>query len=111
MVTFVLFCFVVLPSSTCLFRVGVESFDFSLDHTQTHTTFGRTPLDEGLAHRRDQYVTTHKHCTRQTSMPPVGFEPKFPASAWPQTYALDRAATGMAYYGNLHNKNIWSSAK
>jgi hypothetical protein len=28
-------------------------------------------------------------------MPPVGFEPKIPASARPQTYALDRAATGI----------------
>jgi hypothetical protein len=26
--------------------------------------------------------------------PPVGFEPTIPASARPQTYALDRAATG-----------------
>ena len=26
-------------------------------------------------------------------MPPVGFEPTIPASEWPQTYALDRAAT------------------
>jgi hypothetical protein len=28
-------------------------------------------------------------------MPPVGFEPTIPASALPQTYALDRAATGI----------------
>jgi hypothetical protein len=28
-------------------------------------------------------------------MPPVGFEPTIPASARPQTYALDRAATGI----------------
>jgi hypothetical protein len=27
-------------------------------------------------------------------MLPVGFEPKIPASEGPQTYALDRAATG-----------------
>jgi len=27
-------------------------------------------------------------------MPPVGFEPAIPASERPQTYALDRAATG-----------------
>jgi hypothetical protein len=35
----------VLPSSTYLLTVGVEGFDFSLDHTQTHTTLVRTPLD------------------------------------------------------------------
>jgi hypothetical protein len=44
-----------------LLTVGVEVVLFSLDHTQTHTTFGRTPQDEGSARRRDLYVTTHKH--------------------------------------------------
>ena len=28
------------------------------------------------------------------SMLPVGFEPTISAGEWPQTYALDRAATG-----------------
>jgi hypothetical protein len=28
-------------------------------------------------------------------MPPVGFEPTTPASAWPQIHALDRAGTGI----------------
>ena len=28
-------------------------------------------------------------------MPPVGFEPTTPAGERPQTYALDRAATGI----------------
>ena len=31
----------------------------------------------------------------QTSMPPVGFEPATPASHRPQTFALDRSATGI----------------
>jgi hypothetical protein len=31
-------------------------------------------------------------------MPPVGFEPMIPASARPQTYALDRAATGIGTF-------------
>ena len=30
-------------------------------------------------------------------MPPVGFEPTIPASEWPQTRALDRAATGIGH--------------
>jgi choline dehydrogenase-like flavoprotein len=30
----------------------------SFDHTQAHTTVGRTPLDEGSARRRDLYLTT-----------------------------------------------------
>jgi hypothetical protein len=69
------FVFVVLPSSTCFFTAGVEGFDFSRYHTQTHTTVGRTPLDEGSARRRDLYLTTQifttdKHpCPRWDSNP------------------------------------------
>jgi hypothetical protein len=42
--------------------------------TWSHTTMrhGRTPLDQWSARRRDLYLTTHN---RQTSMPPVEFEP------------------------------------
>jgi hypothetical protein len=85
--------------SPSLFYLLVHSrcrgFVFSLDHTQTHTTVGRTPLDEGSARRRDLYQTTQTRYKRQKSMSPVGFEPTIPASARPQTYALDRAATGI----------------
>jgi hypothetical protein len=69
---------------------------FSLDYTQTHTTVGRTPLDEGSARRRDLYLTTRTLYNRQTSMPPVGFEPTIPARARPQTYALDRADSSIS---------------
>ena len=65
-----------------------------LDHTQRRTTVGRTPLDEWSARRRDLFLTTHNTHSRQISMPPVGFEPTISAGEWPQTYALDRAATG-----------------
>ena len=65
-----------------------------LDHTQRRTTFGRTPLDEWSARRRDLYLTTHNTHNRQTSMPPAGFEPTISAGERPQTYALDGAATG-----------------
>ena len=37
-----------------------SSFTRFLDHTQRRTTFGRTPLDEWSARRRDLYLTTHK---------------------------------------------------
>ena len=63
--------------------------------TLSHTTVGKTPLDEGLARRRDLYPTTHNIHMRQTSMPLAGFEPTIPASVRPQTHALDRAATGI----------------
>jgi hypothetical protein len=49
--------FLVLPSSTYLFTVGVEGFVISCDHNQAHTTVGRTPVDEESARRRDLYLT------------------------------------------------------
>ena len=64
-----------------------------LDHTR-HTTVGRTPLDEWWARRRDLYLTTHDTHNRQTSMPPVGFEPTISAGERPQKYTLDLAVTG-----------------
>jgi hypothetical protein len=62
-----------------------------------HTTVGRTPLDEWSARRRDLYLTTHNTHKKQTSMPPVGFEPAIPASERLQTHALDRMATGIGW--------------
>ena len=76
---------------------GLLIFTRFLDHTQRRTTVGRTPLDEWSAHRRDLYLTTHN---RQTSMPPAWFEPTISAGERPQTYALDRAATGT---GNMED--------
>ena len=67
-----------------------------LDHTQRHTAVGRTPLDEWSARRRDLYLTTHNTHNRQTSMPPVGFEPI--------SYALYRAVTGVCHNKVRHIK-------
>ena len=58
-------------------------------------TVGRIPLDEWSVRRRDLYLTTHNTHNRQTSMPPVGFEPTISAGERPKTYVLDRAATGI----------------
>ena len=79
---------------------------FFLDHTQRRTTFGRTPLDEWSARRRDLYLTTQNTHNRQTSMLPVGFESTISAGERPQTYALDRAATGTGSYSTLHGTKI-----
>ena len=78
-------------------RAMASSFTRFLDHTQRHTTVGKTPLDEWSARRRDLYLTTHNTHNRQTSMPTAGFEPTISAGVRPQTYALDRAATGTAH--------------
>ena len=65
-----------------------------LDHTQRHITVGRTPLNEWSARRWNLYLTTRNTDSRHTSIRPVGFEPTTPAGERPQTYALDRVATG-----------------
>ena len=66
-------------------RAFAPSFLRFLDHTQRRTTVGRTPLDEWSARCRDLYLTTHNTYNRQTSMPPVGFEPTISAGELLQT--------------------------
>jgi hypothetical protein len=74
-------------------RVMASSFlRFFLDHTQQHTTDGRTPLDEWSARRRDLYLTTNNTHNRQISMPTVS------AGEPPQIYVIDRPATGTGSY-------------
>ena len=51
-------------------RDMASSFSRFLDHTQQHTTVGRTSLDEWSARRRDLYLTAHNAHNRQTFMPP-----------------------------------------
>ena len=90
-------------------RSMASSFLTFLDHTQRRITVGRTPLDEWSARRRDLYLTTHN---TQTSMPPVGFEPTISAGERPQTYALDRAATGTGHvYISLTNFGADTNSK
>jgi len=79
--------------------VRTSSFTKFLDHTQRRTTVGRPPLDEWLARRRDLYLTTHNTHNRQTSITPVGFETTISAGERSQSYALDRAATGIGIRG------------
>jgi hypothetical protein len=74
--------------------VRASSFERFLDHTQRRVTIRRTPLDEWSARRRDLYLITYTTITTDKfPCVPVGFEHTFSAGEWPQTYALDRAAT------------------
>jgi len=73
---------------------GLLIHEVSRSHTKRRTTVGSNPLDEGSAHRRDLYLTTHNTHNRQTFMPSVGFEPTLSTGERPQICALDRAATG-----------------
>ena len=82
-------------------RVMASSFLRFLDHTQRRNTVGRIPLDKWSARSRDLYLKTHNTHNRQIPMPPVGFEPTISAGERPQTYALDRAATGTCKCCNI----------
>jgi hypothetical protein len=83
------------------------SFMRFLDHTKRRTTFGRTPLDKWSARRRDFYPTNHNTHKRQTSMPPVVFEPTISAGEQHQTYALDLEPTGTGTDAIAWRKSLW----
>jgi len=88
-------------------RVMASSFLGFLDHTQRHTTAGRTPLDEWSVSCRDLYLTTHSIHNRQTSISPVGFEPTISADERPQTYVY-KAVPQFHYvlFSNLKLKEL-----
>jgi hypothetical protein len=63
-----------------------------------------TPLDEGSAHRRELYLTTHNTRDRQTSMPPAGFDSAVSANEQLQTLALDRSTAGIGTHMTEYTK-------
>jgi hypothetical protein len=82
------------PRLFYLFTAGVEVVYFHLI-TLRHTPQSVDSSGRGIGpSQRPLPDNTNPH-KRQTSMPPVVFEPTIPASARPQTYALNRAATGI----------------
>jgi hypothetical protein len=95
-----LFCFVLFCSPS-LFYLLVHSrcrgFEFSPDHTQAYTTLGRTPLDEGSAHRRDLYQTTQT-LYKTNIHAPGGIRNHDPSKR--SVAVLRRAATGIGIKGS-----------
>jgi hypothetical protein len=81
-----------LYGSTALYGPGPPRF---VEASRSHTL--DTPHSIGLLWTRDQLVaqTTHNTHNRQTSIPPLGFEPTILVSERPKTHALDRTATGI----------------
>jgi hypothetical protein len=63
------------PGSTAPRGPGPPQFR-SFTIPVTHTTLGRTPLDEWSARRRDLYLAIYNANRKHTSMRPAGFEPK-----------------------------------
>jgi hypothetical protein len=85
-------------------NAGQGSSTFLVDHTQRHTTVGRTPLDEWSVRLRDPYLITHNTQKRQASITPAGFEIIIPASERPWTLALDRSVTGITIQSQYNIK-------
>jgi len=85
-------------------RAMAFSFVRFQNYTQRRTTFGRTPLVEWSARRRDLYLTQHLQGTDIHAL--VGFEPTISAGERQQTYALDRAATGIGYQLLILNESV-----
>ena len=98
---------VLVLGATALQWPRAFSFTRFLDHTQRHTTVGRTPLDEWLARRIDLYLTTHNTHNRQMPTPPVGFEPTISAGERLQTYTSDCVATGTGKATIIPQNSIW----
>ena len=73
---------------------GLLIHEVSTSHTTTHhSRYDSAGRVIGSLQRPLPDNTRNTH-NSQISVPPVGFEPTTPAGEWPQTYALDRAATG-----------------
>jgi hypothetical protein len=77
------FCFV-RRGWTALLCWGLLVFEVSRRDAVRYTTLGMNPLDDRSARHRGLYLSTYNIHYRQTSMSPARFEPKLPASEWPQ---------------------------
>jgi hypothetical protein len=92
-----------------------SSFLRILDHTQRHTTVGRTPLGEWSAHRRDLYLTTHNtiqphNISRRTAadlrLKPLGYWNLFVVPLCVELIALIRSSVSVAKYEEYYNLHI-----
>jgi hypothetical protein len=87
-------------------NVGLRLFFFffflvSQSHTIRRTAGLFWTSDQPVA-EASTYTGQHNIRKRRTSMPSVGFEPAIPVTKLPQTYALDRATTGIGACTRLH---------
>ena len=95
---------VIISSSVCFLVLqpplgrGLFIHEVSRSHTTMH--YSQQDSSEWVitSSQRPLPDNTQNTHNRQTSMPPVGFEPTFSSGEWPQTYALDHAAIGTGSY-------------
>ena len=82
---------------TALVGLGLLFVEVSISHQIRHSAFGRTLWTSNGSVAEIPLPATQNTHTRQTLMPPAGFEPAIPACEEPQTHALHRAATATIY--------------
>jgi len=86
---------------------GLLIIEASRLYSVSHSTFGRTPLNEWSVRLRDLYLTRQNTHNIRISMLLEWFEPRMPASERPQTHTIDGATTEMGCLflstPNLHN--------
>jgi hypothetical protein len=89
--------------STSLAGLGLLIIELSISHSNISHSVGLLWMSD----RSDAETSTQQHNThnKQTSMLPAEFEPAIPASARPQTYTIDRAATGIGLSTPLDTVN------
>jgi len=78
--------------------VGQGLYINEVSRSQQRITVGKTPHGRIISSSQRPLPDKAQH-SQQTPIPPVGFEPTISAGERPQTYALDRAVTGIC-----HNK-------
>jgi hypothetical protein len=71
---------------------GLLILEVSRSHTTAHQSVGLLWTSDQLV--AETSTRQHTTLTTDTSIPPVGFEPTISAGERPQTYGIDRAATG-----------------
>jgi len=81
-----------------------HSWGFKITHNDAPQTAGLLSVSDHLV-AETSYLTTHNTHNRQTSIFPAGFEPTISAGERPQTYALDRAATGTGIRSYTYTKS------
>ena len=77
---------------------GLLIHEVSRSHTTMHQSVGLLWTSDQLVAETSTWQHTTLTTDRRPCPPPVGFEPTVLAGEQPQTYALDRAATGIGKY-------------
>jgi len=75
--------------------VGQRPFIYEVSRSHTTTHHSRQDSNGRVNSPSQRPLPDNTRHWKQTSMSPVGFEPAISRSDWPQTDALDRAATGI----------------